>query len=482
MSPKKPALALEVLCDVVASAPLILFAVDEKGLFTLSEGRGLDALGLKPGEVVGRSVFDVYAQQPQVLENMRRVLKGESFTAVVPLGDFLYETRYAPLLDWGGKVVGAAGVSTDVSLSHAAALAKDDYLSQLAHELRTPLTTASGWAWLLTQGELSPEELGHAHTAIARSVEELRRMLSEIRDMAAASEGRLRLEPRATDLGALLREAADTLRPAAEAKGLRLTLTAPVVPATGDPARLRQAYWHLLSNAVKFSPSGGEVRAELAARAGAAVLTVCDEGPGVEPRLKGQLFDRARTWTPERASRPRGLGLGLAVVRAVAELHGGSAACEESPRGARFILSLPLPRTSVVPAPPAPARAADRLTGVETMVACADPESGRLAAAALRGRGAKVTLCGEKAAAAALRRRAPRLLVTDILDERGACPLLKALPASARAVALVPEDAALRAAALKAGFSACAGVPPEPRELAETAAAVASGLAPRRPS
>ncbi len=283
MTPKKPDMPAELLAEVISSAPLVLFAVDADGVVTLTQGRGLEALGLKPGDQVGQSLFDLYADHPLILENVRRVLRGETFTAVAPLGDFLFETRFAPLLDWGGKVVGATGVAVDVSLTHAAALAKDEYLSQLAHELRTPLTTASGWAWLLTQGELAGDEVRHANEAVARSVEDMRRLLTEIRDMAAASEGRLRLEPAPVELDALLREAAASLRLAAEAKGLTVTLDAPRLASVGDSARLHQAFWHLLSNAVKFSPNGGAVRASLAAQGTFAVLTVSDEGPGVEP-------------------------------------------------------------------------------------------------------------------------------------------------------------------------------------------------------
>lgn len=485
MTPKRPDLPLELLCDVVASAPIILFAVDAEGVFTLSQGRGLDALGLAPGAVVGKSVFEVYADHPQVVANMRRALKGENFTDVVPLGDFLYETRYSPLLDWGGKVVGAAGVCMDVSQAHAAALAKDEYLSQVAHELRTPLTTASGWSWLLTQGELSDDEIGHAHQAIGRSVEDLRRLLAEIRDMAAASEGRLRLSTKPVDLGALLREAADNLAPAAAAKELKVTLVAPRVAALGDPTRLRQAFWHLLSNAVKFSPVGGAVRAELVSRPDAVTLTVSDEGPGIRPELRGQLFDRVRSVTGERAARPRGLGLGLAVARAVVELHGGAITCLEGGRGAVFRLTFPPTRLApaLASAPP-PAGGEPRLSGLETVIACADPEGARLAAAALRGKGARVHACTEKTAAAALRRRAPALLVTDLVDPAtGACALLKLLPASARALAMLREDETLRAKALRAGFAACVGAPPDPRELTAAAAALASGLpSKKRPS
>ncbi|MDX6768333.1 MAG: ATP-binding protein, partial [Elusimicrobiota bacterium] len=351
MTPKPLPVPPELLCEVVSGAPLILFAMDAAGVFTLAEGRGLEALGVKPGEHVGQSVYDLYADQPLVLESVRRALQGERFTVVVPLGDFLFETRYAPLLDWGGKVTGVAGVAVDVSLHHAAALAKEEFLSQLAHELRTPLTTASGWAWLLVNGELAGDEVRHAHEAVARSVEDLRRMLSEIRDMAAASEGRLRLEPAPVDLGALLREAADSLRTAAEAKGLKVALEAPRLPGVGDPARLRQAFWHLLSNAVKFSPPGGAVSAALAARDRFAVLTVSDEGPGIDPALRAQLFDRARTGAGERRARPRGLGLGLAVVRALAELHGGDVSIEDAGPGARFVLRLPLPARAPAPRP-----------------------------------------------------------------------------------------------------------------------------------
>lgn len=482
MSRKPPELSHAQLSELLRGAPIVLFAIDADGVIAMAEGGGLAVLGLRPGDTVGEDYRGLYAQQPAVLAALERALKGESFTAVIPFGDALFETRFSPRLDWGGRVTGTLGLATDVSLQHAAALAKDEYLSQLAHELRTPLTTASGWTYLLNQGELAAEEAKHAYEAIGRSVEDLRRMLGEIRDMAAASEGRLTLEPRPVSLGDLLRDAAQSLLASAELKGLKLVLDAPALPSVGDPARLRLAFWHLLSNAVKFSPQGGEVRAVLACERGEAVLTVSDQGPGVEPALRGQLFDRTRAYAADRKARPRGLGLGLAVVRAVAELHGGSVSCPEGGRGSRFSLRLPLPsRPPLAPeSGPAPA-AVPRLGGVEAVVACADPGVARLAAAVLRFRGAKASVADERSAPALLRRKAPDLLVTDLVDPvRGSCALLKGLPASSRALALVAEDAELRAKAVKAGFAACVGLPPDPAELSAAAAAAASGLRSRR--
>jgi signal transduction histidine kinase/CheY-like chemotaxis protein len=482
VSRKPPQLTHAQLSELLRGAPIVLFAIDADGVITMAEGGGLAVLGLRPGDTVGQDYRELYAQQPAVLAALERALKGESFTVVIPFGDALFETRFSPQLDWGGKVTGTLGVATDVSLAHAAALAKDEYLSQLAHELRTPLTTASGWSYLLNQGELGADEARHAHEAIGRSVEDLRRMLGEIRDMAAASEGRLTLDPRPVSLGDLLRDAAQSLLPSADLKGLKLVIDAPKLQGVGDAARLRLAFWHLLSNAVKFSPQGGAVRAALAAERGQAVLTVSDDGPGVEPALRGQLFDRTRAYAPDRKARPRGLGLGLAVVRAVAELHGGSVSCPEGGRGGRFELRLPLPSRAPYPAPAAPAAAsAPRLGGLEAVVACADPGVARLAAAVLRFRGAKAAVADERSAAALLRRKAPGLLVTDLVDAgRGSCPLLKALPASSRALALLPDDPELRAKAVKAGFAACVGLPPDPAELAAAAAAAASGLPSRR--
>lgn len=340
MAPKTDS---ELLAAVVSSAPIVLFAFDENGVFTLSEGRGLDALGLKPGEAVGRSVFEMYAEHPRVLEACRRAMAGETLTALLPVGPMAFETRFVPQLDWGGKVTGVLGVATDVTDAYRNSLAKDEFLSVISHELRTPWSSAAGWAWMMKEENLSEAEAAKALSTIVRNLDDLKRLIQELRDASQAATGVLELKTSPCDFAACVKAAATTVQDAAAAKGVALLVSTQPARMNGDKARLRQIAWILLANAVKFSPKGGSVEVRLVASGGEAVLSVSDDGPGVDPAIRSNVFDLSRLPAAERAPRGRGLGLGLSIARRLAELHGGSVAlADERPKGALFTVRLPL--------------------------------------------------------------------------------------------------------------------------------------------
>ncbi|MDP3542797.1 MAG: PAS domain-containing sensor histidine kinase [Elusimicrobiota bacterium] len=337
---------VELLMAVVRNAPIVLFAVDPDGVFTLSEGRALDALGLEPGEVVGKSIFELYKSHPAILDACRRALKGETVTQTAALQGLVFEARYAPQLDWGGKITGVLGVATDVSEPYRHLLSKDEFLSVISHELRTPLSSAAGWAALLREGELTAAETEKALEVVCRNLADLKRLIGELRDASSTATGRLTLKVKACDLGLAVREAAASLADAAQAKEQTLAVDAPALRGAADKARWRQIAWILLSNAIKYSPKGAVVSARLERRGDEAVLTVVDAGPGVPAALRPGLFDL--TYLPDDGrprGRGRGLGLGLAIARRLAELHGGSIAFSDAPTGgSAFAVSLPLSR------------------------------------------------------------------------------------------------------------------------------------------
>ena len=346
MAASKPAITSspkELLAAVVANAPIVLFAFDADGIFTLCEGRALEVLGRKPGESVGKSVFDLYAGFPVMLDYCRRALKGETLTAVVPVGPVTFETRYFPQLDWGGKVVGVLGIATDVSEAYRSALAKDEFLSVVSHELRTPLASASGWIWMLREGGLSTDEAKRAVDTACRNLEEIKRLIAQLRDASLVSTGRLTLAPKPCDLARTVVEAVDSLAAAAAAKNIAVKTALSPLRATVDKARVRQIAWNLVSNAVKFSPKGGTVEVSLLASGREVVLTVTDQGPGLPPSLRGQVFDLMRVPSADAPMRARGLGLGLSLSRRLAELHGGTIEVDsETGKGAVFTVRLPL--------------------------------------------------------------------------------------------------------------------------------------------
>lgn len=337
--------AAELLQTVVANAPIVLFAFDTDGIFTLSEGRGLEVLGLRPGQAIGKSVFELYAGYPAVIAACRRALKGETFSMVVPVGPIVFETRYAPQLDWGGKVTGVLGVATDVTAAYQNTLAKDEFLSVISHELRTPLSSAVGWSCMLREGELTPAETAKALDTVCRSLEDMMRLIVELRDASQAATGRMTLKLKPCDLGAAVREAAKSLAGTARAKNQVLELTAPALKSAADKARIRQIAWILLSNAIKFSPAGAVISARLERREGEALLSVADAGPGIPPSLRSQIFDLLGLPAADAPARGRGLGLGLAIARRLAEMHGGALDFSDGADGGTvFTFRLPLAR------------------------------------------------------------------------------------------------------------------------------------------
>ncbi len=334
---------IELLKTVVANAPIVLFALDPDGVFTLSEGRGLDALGLKAGEVVGKSVFDLYRDYPLILDACRRALKGETVTTVLPVQGLAFETRYSPRLDWGGKVTGVLGVATDVTTAYNTALAKDEFLSVISHELRTPLSSAAGWAWMMREGELDESETQKALETTCRNLGDLKRLIAELRDASQTATGMLTLTVKPCDLGTAVREAAKSLASAARAKDQTLDISARLLKGRADKPRVRQIAWILLSNAIKFSPKGSVITARIERRNEEAVLTVTDEGPGLPESLRGQVFDLSRFPAADLPPRGRGLGLGLSIARRLAELHGGGIEYADAANGGSvFTVRLPL--------------------------------------------------------------------------------------------------------------------------------------------
>ncbi len=346
MSSRNPATVpdpSELLKVVVGCAPIVLFALDAEGIFTLSEGRGLDILGLKPGEVVGKSVFDLYNDYPVILDSCRRALKGETVRSISPVRGLAFETCYAPQLDWGGKVTGVLGVATDVTESYRSSLSKDEFLSVISHELRTPLSSAAGWAWILREEELTPEETAKAHEIVLRNLEDLKRLIQELRDASHAATGRLTLTIKPCDLGAIVREAVKSQVAASEAKGQTLNISAPALKGRADKSRIRQIASNLISNAVKYAPKRSTIAVRLERQDNEAVLSVTDTGPGLPASLRSQVFDLARLPAADLPPRGRGLGLGLGITRRLVELHGGDIGYEDNPNGGTiFTVRLPL--------------------------------------------------------------------------------------------------------------------------------------------
>ncbi|HWS56834.1 MAG TPA: CHASE domain-containing protein, partial [Pyrinomonadaceae bacterium] len=225
---------------------------------------------------------------------------------------------------------------------------KDEFLATLSHELRTPLTSVLGWAKLLRTESFDPKVTARALEAIERNAAAQTRLINDLLDVSRIVTGKLRLNVAPVELAPVVEAAVESLRPAAEARGvlLRLALEGQPGPVAGDADRLQQVVWNLLSNAIKFTPHGRSVEVRLAGRDGHAELAVADEGAGIAPEFLPHVFERFRQADGAITREHGGLGLGLAIVRHLVELHGGRVRAESEGhgRGATFTVTLPLLR------------------------------------------------------------------------------------------------------------------------------------------
>jgi signal transduction histidine kinase len=222
---------------------------------------------------------------------------------------------------------------------------KDEFLANLSHELRTPMNIIIGWSHLLRTGPLDESQRQRATEAIERAARSQAQLIEDLLDVSRIVTGKFRLVMQEIDLGRILQLAIDSLRLVALAKPVTINLTRESEDArvSGDPDRLQQVFWNLLSNAVKFTPAGGRVEVLLKTAAESASITVTDTGLGIEPKFLPFVFDRFRQADSASTRRHSGIGLGLAIVRHVVELHGGSVKAYSAGegKGATFTVTLP---------------------------------------------------------------------------------------------------------------------------------------------
>jgi PAS domain S-box-containing protein len=223
---------------------------------------------------------------------------------------------------------------------------KDEFLSTLSHELRTPLNAIVGWSQILRRPGASPDDLAEGIATIERNARAQAQIIDDLLDMSRITSGKLRLDVQRLDLAAVIHAGVETVRPAADAKSVRLTtLIDPLAgPVSGDPSRLHQVLWNLLTNAVKFTPRGGRVQVVLQRINSHVEIAVADTGEGIKPEFLPHVFDRFRQADASTTRKHGGLGLGLAIVKQLVEMHGGTVRVQ-SPGpglGATFTVSLPL--------------------------------------------------------------------------------------------------------------------------------------------
>ena len=384
--------------------------------------------------------------------------------------------------------------------AEAANRVKDEFLSTLSHELRTPLTAIMGWSDLLLHDEVEPERRRQAIETIARNANSQCQLINDLLEVSRIITGKLRLEFVACDLRSVIEAAAESIRPTAEAKGIRLQLAldADAGEVYGDRERLQQIVWNLLSNGVKFTQSGGSVNVSLQRINSHVEIVVMDSGVGIHPDFLPHVFDRFRQADGSTTRNYGGLGLGLAIVRHLVELHGGTARAESAgeDQGSRFIVRLPLMVAAEqhVEAPIPTAVVADAvrdrqlsLHGLRVLIVDDELDARALLTAMLERCGAEVHAAGSAAEGLeSIERWHPDVLVADIgmpvEDGYGLIRKLRALPkdrgGQTPALALTAyartED---RVRAISEGYQLHLAKPVDRVELATVVASLANRVA-----
>ncbi len=212
---------------------------------------------------------------------------------------------------------------------------KDEFLATLSHELRTPLNAIMCWAQLMGLSTMSSDEMKEAGRAIERNARTQKQLIDDLLDMSRIVSGKLRLDLQEIEPISVIEAAVETIRPSAAVKEIRLeSLLDPLAgPVSADPARLQQVVWNLLSNAVKFTPKGGKVQVRLERVDSHIELSVADTGQGIDPSFLPHLFQRFRQADASTTRSYGGLGIGLAIVKEIVELHGGTVRAKALAKG-----------------------------------------------------------------------------------------------------------------------------------------------------
>ncbi len=310
------------------------------------------------------------AEEDDVLARIRRGERVDHFETVRITKDGRFvdvSITVSPIRDGAGRIVGASKIARDISerrrieqervsllareqearqAAEALNRTKDEFLATMSHELRTPLNSILGWARMLQGSQLDEAGRVRGIDAIVRNAAAQGRLIEDLLDLSRVVTGRLRLDFGVLDLRTVVDAALDTVRPAANAKGLALSFVTVDRPGLvlGSPDRLQQVMWNLLMNAVKFTPGGGRVEVSLRRLEQTVELTVADTGEGISQDLLPYVFDPFRQGDSSSTRLHGGLGLGLALVRELVELHGGQVRAQSAGKdlGATFTVTLPL--------------------------------------------------------------------------------------------------------------------------------------------
>jgi PAS domain S-box-containing protein len=447
----------------------------------------------RSGEVLG-GLFFGHPEEGVFTERAARIVEGLAAQAAIAMDN-------ARLYEVATRARAEAEQSAEekdrlYSEAHESSRLKDEFLATVSHELRTPLTSILGWAHMLRTGQFGDEDAAKALETIERNARAQGQLIDDLLDVSRIITGKLRIDVRPVDPNSFIESAIEALRPAAEAKGVRVQriMDTGVVSVSGDPVRLQQVVWNLLSNAIKFTPRGGRVQVRLERVNSHIEIAVSDSGAGIEPEFLPYVFDRFRQADQRTTRQHGGLGLGLAIARHLVEIHGGSVRAESPGAGQGSTFTVLLPVAPVYQSVSKEERVhpaardtlplyecPERLDGLKVLVVDDEPDTRELLKVGLGQCGAEVTAVGSAAEALkAITVEVPDLLISDIgmpdEDGYGLIRRVRQIPAEnggkVPAIALTAyaraED---RMQALRAGYQMHV---PKPVELAELVAVAAS--------
>ena len=507
---------------IIESADDAIISKTLDGTLTSWNKAAEQIFGYTADEAVGRSVLMLIPdhlrdEEKMILSKIRNGERIQHYETVRMAKDgrlINVSLTVSPIKGDDGTIVGASKILRDITHQKAveaerdallerahdareraemASRAKDEFLGLLSHELRTPLNSILGWTRILSSHHLDEEAAAQALETIDRNAKLQARLIDDMLDVSRIISGKLRLDAQPVDLTTVINGAVETLRPAADAKQIHLHVTLDFGSGSvlGDPVRLQQVVWNLVSNAVKFVPREGSVRISLHRVDSHLEIRVADNGPGIEPDFLPHVFERFRQADSTPNKRYSGLGLGLSIVRHLVEMHGGTVeAANATSGGAVFTVRLPLmpvtrsleqmterlQESGVSAARGLAFDSPPDLSGVKVLAVDDEPDARALLRALFEQCGADVEVCDSASEAIAmLDEYKADVLVSDIgMPGEDGYSLIKRVRTSENesvrripAVALTAfartED---RFRALQAGYNMHVPKPVEPAELA----------------
>jgi PAS domain S-box-containing protein len=527
------------LSAIIESADDAIISKTLDGIIT-SWNKGAEHIfGYTADEVIGKPVTILIPayhedEEPTILARLRAGERIEHYETIRVRKDgrqIDISLTVSPIIGPNGQIVGASKIARDITEQKQARKAldealeaakkargdaekaaaqnerlyrqaeessrlKEEFLATISHELRTPLSAILGWARMLRMGQLSPENAAKALDTIERNARAQAQLVDDLLDVSRIITGKLRMDVRPSDPNSFIDAAVEAVRPAADAKGVRIQKVVDTGPISipGDPVRLQQVVWNLLSNAIKFTPRGGRVQIRSERVNSHLEIVVSDTGQGIPADFLPHVFDRFRQADQKTSRQHGGMGLGLAIVRHLVEMHGGTVSANSSGegKGATFTVMLPISPVYQVDSsagrvhPGArdllpPDDTTDRLDAMKILVVDDEADTRELLKQGLEFCGATVSVAGSAAEAVQIiMAGTPDIVISDIgmpgVDGYDLIKQIRGLPASKGgripAVALTAytrvED---RLQALRAGYDMHV---PKPVELAELVAVAVS--------